>query len=397
MEVKSYMKDIKPLLEKYLQIVNSKENQDNKKYWANADEPYLIERWRGISARRENTPFTMAMDISGYAKVLDISCQDYYSNPEEQLYYQLLYAIWEFENLNCRRYFENTVFVSFGSIFEASMFGSRIIYLQSQAPWIDERNPLLTNKNDILKIKPFNFYRSGLCEKVHSFYDTMKKLTRGYDIKVMFPITMRSPFSTALMLRGFMDLLLDIYEDPQFFNDLLRIITDYLKEYAKRRAGFLGESVAQCMLFNDEIATPIISTEMYRTMILPYEMELGSYCNGVRYWHSCGKSEAFYKAVSELPGLRMMHIGPWSDVEKAVEAFAGKDIALEICLNSLEDIYDKNEVEMRQKLQYIKNMCESKIRYSVRADGFGVFNSIGFTLEKMRAWSRAASEVFPGA
>ena len=103
------MKEVKSLIEKYLEIVNSKQNQENKKYWENADEPYLVERWRGRSLRRERTPFTMAMDISGYSKVLGIDCLKYYGEPEAQLHEQLRYALWEFENLKCQRYFENTV------------------------------------------------------------------------------------------------------------------------------------------------------------------------------------------------------------------------------------------------------------------------------------------------
>lgn len=140
------MENVSQLLEQYLNIVNSEENQRNKAYWLNAEEPYLAERWRGISSRKTNTPFTMAMDISGYSKMLDIDCFRYYTDAEEQLRHQLRYAIWEFRNLRCHRYFENTVFISFGSVFEASMFGAEIFYLHDQAPWVDERNHLLDDK-----------------------------------------------------------------------------------------------------------------------------------------------------------------------------------------------------------------------------------------------------------
>lgn len=390
------MKDYKALLEQYLQNVNSKQNRDNKKYWENANEPYLAERWRGRSARKENTPFTMAMDISGYARVLGINCVDYYNNAEDQLYEQLRYAIWEFENLKCNRYFENTVFISFGSIFEATMFGADIHYLPGQAPWFDERNPIFKEKENILKVKPFDFYNSGLCGKANEFYETMKKLTVGYDVKVMYPITLRSPFSIAIMLRGFTELLIDIYDDPEFFNDLMRLITEYLKAYAKARAEFLGEPIAKCMLFNDEVSTPMISNEIYKSFILPYEIELSEFCNGVRYWHSCGVTNPFYESISTIPGLKMMHIGPWSDISKAVEVFSKKDIALEICLSSTGDVYDKDEEGMRQKLQYIKSICDGKIRYSVRADGLAILTTIEENLTKINLWSKVASEVFPG-
>jgi hypothetical protein len=390
------MKEVKSLIEKYLEIVNSKQNQENKKYWENADEPYLVERWRGRSLRRERTPFTMAMDISGYSKVLGIDCLKYYGEPEAQLHEQLRYALWEFENLKCQRYFENTVFVSFGSIMEASFFGAKINYLPGQAPWYDEKQPVFADKDALKNVKPFDFYNSGLCGKIHHFYETMKRLTEGYDIKVMFPVTLRSPFSVAIMLRGFENLLIDMYDDPEFFDDLMAAITQYLKDYAKARADFLGEPMPKFYLFNDEISTPTLSDRLYREKILPYEVELAKFAGGIRYWHSCGVSTAFYESVASIPGLQMMHVGPWSDVAKAAEVFGAKDIPLEICLNSVEDIYEKNGQEMRQKLLSIKEACDGKVRYQVRADGFAVLNSIDFTLQKIREWNEAALEVFPG-
>jgi hypothetical protein len=92
----------------------------------------------------------------------------------------------------------------------------------------------------------------------------------------------------------------------------------------------------------------------------------------------------------------MMHIGPWSNIKKAATVFSKKDIALDICLNSVGDIYDRSEIEMRQKLEMIKSECEGKVRYSVRADGLAVLNSIEFTLDKIDLWKKVAWDVFPG-
>lgn len=338
----------------------------------------------------------MAMDIMGYARILDINCDDYYQKGDEQLYHQLRYALWEYENLKCHRYFENAVFIGMGSVFEASMFGAKIHYLTTAAPWIDEKEHIIEKKSDLLKVKPFDFFKTGLCEKVHVFYEFMKKQTAGYDVRVMFPVTMRSPFSTAIMVRGFNELLMDIIDDPEFVKDLMRVITDYLKEYAKRRAEFLGEPMPKCYLFNDEVSTPMISNDMYVSLFLPYEIELAEYCNGVKYWHSCGVTDVFYESVNTLPGLRMMHVGPWSDVRKAAEVFSKKDIALEICINAVKDVYERTESEMREKLQSIKDACDGKVRYSVRADGFGIIDTVEKAMNKITLWNRVASEVFPG-
>lgn len=391
------IKEIRTLLEDYLAVVASDRNQSNRRYWANADERYLHERWRGRSLCRTNAPFTMAMDISGYCRVVGFSCADYYLNPESHIRNQLQYALWESSNLDCDRYFEDAVFVAQGSVFEASWFGAGIHYPEGQAPWYDEKNPLLADKSNLLRLLPFDFHRSGLCSTVHQFYDELKRMTDGYPIDVMFPLALRSPFSIAIMLRGFENLLLDVYDDPEFFHELLATITSYLKEYATARAAFLGEPVAPCMLFNDEISTPMLSPGMYREMILPYEVELGRHCGGVRYWHSCGVTREFYEDVATLPRLDMMHIGPWSDVGRAVEVFGPKEIPLEICVNSVRDMYGRTESEMEAQLTGIRDLCDGRVRYSVRCDGIAVLDTQEECMRKIREWSRAAEKVFHGA
>lgn len=390
------MRNVNGLLDSYLEVVNSPRNRTNAEYWENAHEPYLLERWRGRSLRRVKTPFTMAMDIMGYARILDIDCERYYTEGEEHLFHQLRYALWEQEHLECHRYFENAAFIGTAAVLEASFFGAKVTYLSAQAPWVDEKVHPVGSRADLLKIKPFDFYRSGICGRVHAMYETMRKLTRGHDIRVMFPVTMRSPFSTAIMVRGFNELLMDTLDDPGFVRDLVRVITDFLKEYAKKRAEFLGEPMPTCCLFNDEVSHPMISPDAYREFFRPAEIELAEFCGGARYWHSCGVSHPFYESVAELPGLRMMHVGPWSDIPMAVEVFGKKDIPLEICLNAVRDIYEATEDRMRRKLLSIRAACDGKVRYQVRADGFGIMGTVEEALAKIRMWNNVAREVFPG-
>ena len=92
----------------------------------------------------------------------------------------------------------------------------------------------------------------------------------------------------------------------------------------------------------------------------------------------------------------MMHLGPWSDIQKAVEVFSQKDLVIEICLSSTADVYDASEEQIRQNLEHIKNICDGKIKYSVRADGLAILNSIEEDLAKINLWSKVASEIFPG-
>lgn len=380
-------------IQQYLEVGDSRENQQHRRYWANAGEPWLIERWRGISACRTGAPFTMALDIAGYSAVVGIPCPAYYETPEAQLHGQLRYAVWEATNLHCHRFFDRTVFVSFGAALDASLFGASILFPPGQAPWVDMQHPLLTDR-DLSPLQRFSLTSGGLAPRAHRFYERMLELTEGTSVRVMYPTLLRGPFSVATQLRETTHLLIDMLEAPEFVHALMRRITDGLQEHARQRAAYLGEPVAPAKLFNDEVGAPMLSPALYDEFVLPYELELAAFHGEVTYWHSCAVTDGFFESVRNLPRLRMMHVGPWSDVAKAAAIFGPTEIALDICVNATEDVYDRTPEEMRGKLRRIRQACEGKVRYAVRADGFQIAHTVEHDLAKIRQWNEAAIEVF---
>lgn len=384
------------LLQRYLEICDSASNRRNAAYWANAKESWLIERWRGISAKKTGAPFTIALDIAGYAKVLGMDCHAYYTDAMAQLHEQLRYQIWEFEQLKSNRFFEKTAFVSFGACYSASLFGAGIVFPEGQAPWVNLHDPLIKEYRDLDRLNSIELDRHGLGPRAHAFYLQMREWLKGTGLKVIYPSVIRGPFSVATQLRETTQLLMDMMDEPKFVHDLMRRITDGLKRHAQLRAAFTGEPVAPGKLFNDEISTPMISKALYEEFILPYELELAAFHGRIHYWHSCGVTQDFYESVRTLPGLEMMHIGPWSDVAKAADVFSKTDIALDICLSATGDVYDRTAPEMRQKLQGIKDTCEGRVKYAVRADGFQIVRTVEEDLAKIRLWNDVAAAVFGG-
>ena len=383
------------LLEKFATYCDSPENIARKQLWEGEDtENFHNERWRGRSATKAGT-YTMSLDISGYSPLLNINCADYYSTAEANLHEQLRYGIWDMENIPGGRYFEKTVFCSVAGAFEPSLFGAKIHFLPKQAPWFDEKNSLLKDPADLLRLKPFDFETSGLMPLVREMYEHHAKLAEPFGIKPEFPVIGRSPFSVALMLRGFEDLLMDMMDEPEFFHDLMSFIVQYQKDYVLARKNYLGEdTLPGLLLFNDEISSTVLSDAMYREFIFPYEKELAEFFGGVQYWHSCGQSTAFYESVAQLPGLKLMHVGPWSDVAKAAEVFGKKDISIEICRNDVRDMYEKTPEQMEADLRNIKNICDGKVKYQVRLDGIAVLQTVDQMLEKVSEWRDAADRVF---
>ncbi|MEI8079724.1 MAG: uroporphyrinogen decarboxylase family protein [bacterium] len=385
---------LEQLLQQYLAICDSASNRRNAAYWAKANDSWLIERWRGISARKTDAPFTIALDMAGYAKVLGIDCKAYYTNVTAHLHEQLRYQIWEFEQLKSNRFFEKTAFVSFGACYSASLFGAEIVFPDGQAPWVNLHDPLIKEYRDLNRLNTIELDRHGLGPRAHEFYLQMRERLQGTGIKVNYPSVIRGPFSVATQLRETTRLLMDMLDEPSFVHDLMRRITDGLKRHAQLRAAFTGEPVAPGKLFNDEIATPMISRWLYEEFILPYELELAAFHGRIHYWHSCGITQDFYESVRTLPGLEMMHIGPWSDLAKAAEVFSSTNMALDICLSATGDVYDRTAEEMRQKLQGIKDTCDGRVKYAVRADGFQIVRTVEEDLAKIRLWNQMAAEVF---
>ena len=219
--------DIQKVLEQYLQICESPENRRNACFWTNAGEPWLIERWRGVSATNTGA-FTMALDIAGYSTVLDIPCPAYYETAEAHLYGQMRYHLWEAEHLRCNRFFDKTAFASLGAAWAAGMFGAKTIFPAGQAPWVDMKNPLLKDR-DLSAMQTIGLASDGLGSRMHRFYERMCELTEGSGIQAMYPTLLRGPFSVATQLRETTHLLMDMLDAPQFVHDLMRRITDGLK------------------------------------------------------------------------------------------------------------------------------------------------------------------------
>ena len=132
---------------------------------------------------------------------------------------------------------------------------------------------------------------------------------------------------------------------------------------------------------------------MYADFVLPYELELAQFHQRVTYWHSCGVTDRFYESVNSIPGLEMMHVGPWSDVAPAAAVCGPSDVGW-TSVSATEDVYDRTGEEMRAKLQSIRRACEGSVRYAVRADGFQIAHNVQDDLAKVREWNEAAIEVF---
>ena len=190
----------------------------------------------------------------------------------------------------------------------------------------------------------------------------------------------------AVHLRGLENLLIDMLEDRKFFHKLMRFIVDSEKKWINDRAEFLGiKQYPYGTLFNDEIGTPLISPDLYKELILPYEVELAEYQGGILYWHSCNNTTDFYHLINKIPHLKMMHISPWADLKEASFIFHDK-VAIEKCVMPGQSIFNADENRMSEDINKILEDASNKLRYLIRVDAIEKVHDLSYDLNKLKTF-----------
>ena len=232
-------------------------------------------------------PVTADFDKMQWARLLDFSIKDYYTDPVSYLYWTSKIDIYRFNNLPDDTPLRRTVPIFISVALEPSLFGVPVIYSENHEPFFTTEGAVIKERSDLVKLKKPNFYNSGMMPLAHKFYDEISKIVPE-EYSVIFPKWGRSPWGTACGIRSMENLLADTIEDPQFVHDLMRLITDARKEYTKDRRKFLNMVDDESACYNDECSPPIQSPESYETFCFPYENELCEFYGGLRWWHSCG-------------------------------------------------------------------------------------------------------------
>lgn len=378
-------------MDRYLEIVHGARNKENQKLW-NDSSHWNRDKLRGITPAKKGNPlpYVVELDISLWKKLCnDVSLLEYYSDPYVHMELQLLRSLKHHELFHDNFLYTDELYVWFGVVTELSFFGSEIVFQEHKEGWIKE--PILRSYEDLDKLAPPDFYKSGLMPKIHEFYEVMSEVAEG-KLNVMFPELARGPFCIAVHLRGMEELLCDTIGEPEWVHRLMRFIVDAHKAWSGERSRLLQEKSGKCKLFNDEICSPIIGPKTYNEIIFPYEKELAEHYGGVRYFHSCGQINPFLPKIAELPGLDACHIGPWTSYEEGDRIFGDKT-ALEICLHPMDDVLLAGEERMREKIEDIMEKCNHR-NYSIRADTFMPSGDLNRQMEKIHLWESVARNTF---
>jgi uroporphyrinogen-III decarboxylase len=383
--------DLIDLIQRYLEIVYSPENEQKRSLWTRVD-AWNRDFWRGVPARGPAVPYTVAPDNSIWAKILDLDLRNYYSDPEVYLEAQLRMKLYHHEHFDDDTCFTPELYLWFGVVTELSLFGLDLIFYPHKEAWI--RAPLIAGPGDLERLELPDFYASGVMPRIHHYYEVLSEYSRG-QLEVMFPEWVRGPFCIATHLRGMENLLMDLILNPELVHRLMRFVVDANKQWHRERERFLGRRLGSCKLFNDEIGIPALSPAHYDSFVYPYEKELAEHYGGVSYWHSCADTTAFIERINTLGNLRMFHCGPETSLEAAC-AVLDDATALDVCVSPHRDVIEADESHIRKQLERIMTICSGRA-YAVRADGIMPEGDLDVILESIRRFSRIARELLQRA
>jgi uroporphyrinogen-III decarboxylase len=390
---------IKKLADEVREISESAENSRILRRWGSPAEDVGVTQgasvWHGIpytpAGRESVIPYTIDPEIVLWSKILGFNMREYYQDPLCYLENSLKTKLFRYRTFADDSYMTKEVSIFIGVILEPSMFGISPVYPEDRDPWNDTHAPAVRDEADLENLKQPDFHSSGIMPLAHRFYSEIKEALPD-DFSVAFPIWGRGPWGVAQHLAGFENLMLWTIDQPEFVHRLMGFIADAQCRWLKERADFLGIGLPIGVMYNDEVNCQLISPDMYREFIFPYEEKVAAFQNGISYWHSCGNTGPILKYVLKLPGLMMQDVSAWTDHKTASQEIAGTGIAAEVRLHPVQDVLYADEAHIRAQLKTIREVFQG-IPLTVRADGMQLMGSVEHDVEKIRQWGKIASEL----
>jgi len=137
-------------------------------------------------------------------------------------------------------------------------------------PAVDGSDHLIKEKSDIYKIKNIDFKNNNRCRFVLDLIDHYyQAMGPGYKPRFC------APFSLAVNIRGFNNLINDIYGDRKFVKELFKIINhEILAPWINMQREKIGDNNIIASGADAWVAIPNVNLEIINDIIIPSYLEL---------------------------------------------------------------------------------------------------------------------------
>jgi len=153
---------------------------------------------------------------------------------------------------------------------EPEGLGMEIFWNDDSLPDLNYAKPIITDEDDLQKIKTPDFDPFGRFSHVLEMYHQYEKLTGG----VLPPFRCSAPFTLAANIRGASNLLIDIYMKPDFVSDLLDRITEKVLAPWLLRVKNEFPNLKEIGADDALGSLPIVSPDIMRDWVMPPILKL---------------------------------------------------------------------------------------------------------------------------
>ena len=223
-------------------------------------------------------------------------------------------------NIKCNEYFGIDMLNTMSDAFrETHDFGANIVFPYDSLPICTEH--FIKGPDDLKKLKLFDPLSSTrILDRIRAVELYKKETGNQYSILGW----VEGSFAEAADLRGVSEIMMDLYDEPEFVKELMSICCEEgiicAKEQIKAGADFIGVGDA---------AASLVSPAIYREFVLPFEQKLFDEIHraGAKVkLHICGNINHILDDVWKS-GADIIDTDWMVDFKKAVETFKGHSCA----------------------------------------------------------------------
>lgn len=277
--------------------------------------------------------------------------KDFYLNPERKMKIQMK-AVDTFPDA----WIVPGVWPDFGAVMEPTMFGSRVLYFDNDAP---RAMPVVNELEDIPKIT-FNWKDSLLPEMLRQYEYMWKHLPRHYidDYGFLDGVGYAlGPNETACLLVSMTNFMLGLYEEPELIHQLMDVVTEGILFSLKEQEKVNGK--LKKIYFPDHTSNQI-GRDAFEEFSLPYYRRILSEfpdCKFVLY-HNEGRQIHVGDLLSQF-NTSITHFGdPLDQLAPKVDehiVFMGN-------LHPIKDMLNKTPREIYEKsMEIIKEAPKGRL------------------------------------
>lgn len=197
--------------------------------------------------------------------------------------------------------------VDFQNYYEAAWYGAQVCYPDGEVPYA---LPLLNDDNkELLFYKGIPDPFGGFMEKARDYYDYFSERAKKTeilgqkitDIGAWFSTT-DGMFTVACELRGADNICIDMYEDPDYYHQLMEYLTEATIQRMRAWRKYMGaEEIQKSFGFADD-SIMLLSQDMYREFVLPYHKKLARGLSTMEERggvHLCGDATRHFKTIRD--------------------------------------------------------------------------------------------------